>query len=191
MHGAMRKIQHFFTFSFLWKEGFFFRTVTIATLFQMIFWTVLVTILFTLILQYGFTLYPCTLCIYERLIYGISLLIALLGFFSTTYPYKRFFWGLLLLSFLSNSGVSIYHVLVEQKIVSAPPACKMGMLFPFFQSAESIRAHLLSPTQFVPCDADPPRFFGLSLATYNVILSCGWFLYTVFWGWHALKKEDR
>lgn len=65
---------------------------------------------------------PCDLCWFQRIsMYPLSLLL-LFAAFHGDYPFARY-----LLAFpLIGSCVSVYHLLVENQVVSEPTACKIG-----------------------------------------------------------------
>jgi len=118
--------------------------------------------------QYIGGLRPCILCLYSRIpwfVAGGLMLVTILMHFSG--PGRR---GILLLTglaLLAGTGISVYHVGVEQGYFQPPSAC----------SAQDIPANLqqlkaLLNTAAPPrCDEIPWEMYGISLAGFNVIAS--------------------
>jgi disulfide bond formation protein DsbB len=123
---------------------------------------------FALISQYGFGLYPCEFCLYQRIPYIIVIVLGIFGILATKMmgpKYGAFNIALCSLAFFINSGIAFYHVGIEKGWWSA------GCSTPDFskltpdQIGEAIRN---APT--ARCDDVPWELFSISMAGYNVIL---------------------
>ncbi len=123
---------------------------------------------FALTAQYGFGYEPCQLCTYQRIAYGAAGIVALLALLSRDRAGRRdallALSGLLL---LCGFAVAAYHVGVEQHwwgsaFCAAKPDAAIGAM-----SLADLKAQL-AVKQEKPCDIVDWRFFGLSMATYNV-----------------------
>lgn len=123
---------------------------------------------FALTAQYGFGYEPCVLCTYQRAAYGAAGVVAFLAFLWRDRPGRRD--ALLALSgavLLGGFAVAVYHVGVEQHwwgaaFCAAQPDAAIGTM-----SLADLKAQL-AVKQEKPCDIVDWRFFGLSMATYNV-----------------------
>ena len=123
--------------------------------------------------QYGFGMTPCALCHWQRLPYGITVIMGLAGFAAAGNRPKIsallvFLSGF---AFLAGTGLAFYHTGVEQHWwKSALEGCKLD-----FSAAEGSLLDKIESTPAVPCDkipwADP--LFHLSMAVWNMIVSAG------------------
>ena len=75
--------------------------------------------------------------------------------------------GFLAILMLSNIVLSLYHVGVEQKIISEPILCKSNSNF---QNADQLLENLKNNT-FISCKDINFTFLGFSLASINVFIS--------------------
>ncbi len=118
--------------------------------------------------QYIGGLRPCILCLYSRIpwfIAGGLMLVTILLHFSG--PGRR---GILLLTglvMLVGTGISVYHVGVEQGYFQPPDACTAQEIP---ANLEQLKA-LLNTAAPPRCDEIPWQMYGISLAGYNVIAS--------------------
>lgn len=115
--------------------------------------------------QYGFGLFPCELCLYQRLPYiGIALL-SLLVVTPIVDPSARQLAAYVsALLFITTAGVAFYHVGVEQEWWSSNCAPRGSQTFSF----DDVRSALQQPGQ-PACNDIPFTFLGLSFAGYNMI----------------------
>ena len=110
---------------------------------------------------------PCNLCLIERIPYLASLILISLIFIIN--KFEKVIAGIVLLFFIFGSVVSFYHVGIEQGFFSESFVCDLG------SSGEDIsKEDLLIQLQYktpIGCKVTPFRFFGLSLATINTVIS--------------------
>lgn len=120
--------------------------------------------------QYVFGLEPCVLCLYSRVPYVAAGVVAaaMLGL-PTSPGLRRLGVGLVLVAFLSNVGISFYHVGVEQHWWTSA-VCEAASL-DRIDAMDLQRA--LSTPQRPACDQVAWTLFGVSLAGYNLLLSSG------------------
>ena len=109
---------------------------------------------------------PCNLCIIERIPYVIAIIIILLNYkFS---QFEKPFLLLLIIVFFMASILSIYHFGIEQGFIQDSLVCDLenssGMT-----SKEEILKQLQE--QKVSCKDVTFKIFGLSLTTYNIVIS--------------------
>ena len=109
---------------------------------------------------------PCNLCILERIPYVIAIVIILLNYkFS---QFEKIFLVLLVIVFLTATILSIYHFGIEQGFIKESLVCdlKNGSEA---TSKEEILKQLQE--QKVSCKDVTFKIFGLSLTTYNIVIS--------------------
>jgi disulfide bond formation protein DsbB len=123
---------------------------------------------FAFISQYGFDLWPCLLCTWQRPAYWFVLLMCVLGLTPAVDAESRKHIVLLCAGlFLMNAGIAFYHVGVEEKWWLGPSECvgQMGEV-----SLSDIMDALNKPGR-LGCTEAAFRLFGISMAGYNAIAS--------------------
>jgi len=122
-----------------------------------------------LIAEHVYKLEPCILCIYQRLPFVATGVLALLALRLEKFPDAVIaviaVCGLI---YLAGSGIAFYHVGVEQHWWLS--GCT-GELFTGGSVAD-LKASLMSKPE-KPCDDIDWTLFGISMATYNVAYSGG------------------
>ena len=127
----------------------------------------LVSLSVSLSAQHFFDKEPCILCLYQRVPFVITGLLALIALrlkaLSKLTPLIIMPCGLI---YLIGAGIAIYHVGVEQHWWSS--GCSVNLN----QNAtlEQLRASLMQKAE-KSCDDVDWDLFGISMATYNVFLS--------------------
>ena len=109
---------------------------------------------------------PCNLCILERIPYVVAIVIILLNYkFS---QFEKIFLVLLVIVFLTATILSVYHFGIEQGFIEESLVCdlKNGSEA---TSKEEILKQLQE--QKVSCKDVTFKIFGLSLTTYNIVIS--------------------
>ncbi len=116
---------------------------------------------------------PCPLCLTQRLAYYFaipaSLLALILLQISWTHAAK---WvlGLIVLGFVINAGLGVYHSGVEWHFWAGPNDCSGGIGELTSQAGEGL-LNALKKTRVIRCDEAPWRLIGLSFAGYNALFS--------------------
>ena len=128
--------------------------------------------------QYGFDLYPCEMCWWQRYPHFAALFLATASFII---PPRRLLVGLAGIAILASGLIGGFHAGVEYHWWEGITACA-STLEP---SADPMEAVLNAP--LVRCDAAPWDLFGVSLAGWNFLFSTLGGL-TVLW---LLIKRDR
>jgi disulfide bond formation protein DsbB len=122
-----------------------------------------------LISQYGFDLYPCELCIYQRYPYGIVMLVAALALIlRRTASFFSAIIILIVITHLTNAGIAFFHVGVEEKWWTFGE-CSADL---DMSSIDSLKKSLFSAPN-VRCDEPQFYFLGLTMAGWNVIYTLG------------------
>lgn len=123
-----------------------------------------------LIIQYVLGYQPCNLCLIERIPYGLSIIILLLGFI-----FKKdqvFYSVLLILIFSFSIIISIYHLGIEQGLFEESTVCSSQNLDLITKEQVLKSLNQLS----ISCKNVAFKVFGLSLTSYNIVLSLLMFL---------------
>ena len=109
---------------------------------------------------------PCNLCILERIPYLLAIIIILLNFkFS---HYEKFFILLLSIIFLAGTIISLYHLGIEQGFIQESLVCDLKSGSNLL-SKEEILKQLQEKN--VSCKDVTFKIFGLSLTSYNILIS--------------------
>ncbi|MDA8783595.1 disulfide bond formation protein B [Candidatus Pelagibacter bacterium] len=109
---------------------------------------------------------PCNLCILERIPYLLAIIIILLNFkFSN---YEKFFILLLSIIFLAGTIISLYHLGIEQGFIQESLVCDLKSGSNLL-SKEEILKQLQEKN--VSCKDVTFKIFGLSLTSYNILIS--------------------
>lgn len=118
--------------------------------------------------QYIEGLTPCALCILERISYYIIMLTSFISMFFFTID-RVYFLYIILATFFINAGISFYHILLEQKIISSSGECQ-GIGVNFSAGIDQLRNALLG-TAGADCSSRTAIFFNLSFTDINFITS--------------------
>ena len=109
---------------------------------------------------------PCNLCILERIPYLLAIIIIILNFkFS---HYEKFFILLLSIIFLAGAIISLYHLGIEQDFIQESLVCDLKSGSNLL-SKEEILKQLQEKN--VSCKDVTFKIFGLSLTSYNILIS--------------------
>ena len=109
---------------------------------------------------------PCNLCILERIPYFLTIIIIILNYKFT--HLEKYFMLLLILIFLTSAILSLYHLGIEQGFIKESLVCdiKNGSNL---LSKEDILKQLQQ--KIVSCQDVTFKIFGLSLTSYNILIS--------------------
>ena len=139
-------------------------------------------ILFALISEYVFGFAPCSLCLIQRYPHILVAVTSVwLIFFRT---HNVFLYPVNTLVMALSIILASYHVGVEQSIFQGPQSCSSSNL-PLVseKSAEALLKEILN-TSVIRCNEVTWSFMGLSMATWNLILSIalfiGWTVSTLY-----------
>ena len=118
---------------------------------------------------------PCPLCLMQRYAYYFAITAAALGLAGARHGlgdiWLRALLALIVLGFLINAGLGLYHSGVEWKWWAGPNTCTAAL--PSLSSGGAL--DLSQPV--IRCDAAPWTFAGLSFAGWNAVLSAGLAVY--------------
>ena len=135
-------------------------------LIKLIFLISVIALVSALFIEYVLGHQPCNLCILERIPYLLAIIIILLNFkFS---HYEKFFILLLSIIFLAGAIISLYHLGIEQGFVQESLVCDLKSGSNLL-SKEEILKQLQEKN--VSCKDVTFKIFGLSLTSYNILIS--------------------
>ena len=109
---------------------------------------------------------PCNLCILERIPYVAAILIIILNYkFS---QFEKLFLVLLIIVFLTATILSVYHFGIEQGFIEESLVCDLKNGSEVTSKDEILKQ---LQEQKVSCKDVTFKIFGLSLTTYNIVIS--------------------
>ena len=109
---------------------------------------------------------PCNLCILERIPYFLAIIVVLLNY--KFIQFEKFFILLLIIIFFAGTILSIYHLGIEQGFIEESLVCDLKSGSNLL-SKEEILKQLQEKS--VSCKDVTFKMFGLSLTSYNVLIS--------------------
>ena len=109
---------------------------------------------------------PCNLCILERIPYLLAIIIILLNY--KFIHLEKYFILSLTLIFLVATALSLYHLGIEQGLIKESLICELNS-GPNLLSKEDILKQLQQKN--VSCQDVTFKIFGLSLTSYNILIS--------------------
>ena len=118
-------------------------------------------------IQYVLGHEPCNLCLIERIPYLASLILISLIFIIN--KFEKLISGIVLLFFIFGSVVSLYHVGIEQGFFSESFLCDLDSSNKVM-SKEDLLTQIQNKAP-ISCKDVTFKFFGLSLATINTVIS--------------------
>ena len=129
----------------------------------LIFYSVL-SLGYVLLLEYVFHYKPCKLCLYQRMAYLFIFIFSILGFFFK----KNSLWlYVILILFISNIAISGYHSGVEFGFFNESTLCASELAKSLDKTEILKNLNSTMPS----CKNVEFKFFGLSLATINFLIS--------------------
>ncbi|MDB9792843.1 disulfide bond formation protein B [Candidatus Pelagibacter sp.] len=135
-------------------------------LIKLIFLISIIALVSAFFIEYVLGHQPCNLCILERIPYLLAIIIILLNFkFS---HYEKFFILFLSIIFLAGAIISLYHLGIEQGFVQESLVCDLKSGSNLL-SKEEILKQLQEKN--VSCKDVTFKIFGLSLTSYNILIS--------------------
>ncbi|MDP9126917.1 MAG: disulfide bond formation protein B [Pseudomonadota bacterium] len=126
-------------------------------------------LIFAFILQYGFDVHPCVLCLWQRVPFGLTSALAVTALIWRPYrAHARVLIGLCAALFFVNAGLAFFHTGVEQHWWAGTSGCAVPPLHA--ASVEDLRARIMNAV-LGHCDQISWTFLGLSMANWNIPFS--------------------
>ena len=109
---------------------------------------------------------PCNLCILERIPYFLAIIVILLNY--KFIKFEKFFILFLTIIFLFGTVLSLYHLGIEQGLIQESLVCDLKS-----GSDLLLKEEILKQLQekSVNCKDVTFKIFGLSLTSYNILIS--------------------
>ena len=114
--------------------------------------------------QYGFGLYPCEMCWWQRYPHFAALALAGLAFIA---PPARLWTGLAAVAILVSAAIGAFHAGVEYKWWQGITSC--ARIVPSEPGSSPLEAIMNTP--MISCDEPQWTLFGVSLAGFNFLIS--------------------
>ena len=140
-------------------------------LFKIIFFLSIFSLISAYLIEHVLGHQPCNLCLFERIPYLFAIILTLLSF--KLKHFQKIFIILLIIVFFVATLLSLYHLGIEQGFIQESLVCNLQGDSTVL-SKEEILKQLQQKT--VNCKDVTFKIFGLSLTTFNVLIS---FLLTV------------
>ena len=142
-------------------------------LIKLIFLISIVALASAFFIEYKLGHQPCNLCILERIPYLLAILLILINYkFSHL---EKYFLILLTIVFFIATILSLYHLGIEQGFIQESMVCDLKSGSNLL-SKEDILKQLQEKS--VSCKDVTFKIFGLSLTTYNILISLLITIYT-------------
>ena len=135
-------------------------------LFIAIFLISLIALIFAFFIEYVLGHQPCSLCIYERIPFFLAILIILIN-----YKYdklEKFLILLLSMIFFTATILSSYHFGIEQGFIQESLLCNLEKGANIVDKDEILKQ---LQQKSISCKDVTFKIFGLSLTSYNMIIS--------------------
>ena len=157
------------------------------TYLKFILYICLISIISAFFIEYILGHQPCSLCLIERIPYGLGILLIIFSFLSK--KNEKFIVLLLILIFTFSSIISFYHFGIEQGFFEESTVCGIKNS-PDIISKEELLKQLQEKT--VSCKDVTFRIFGFSLTTFNIIISLILviLLIKIFKNYEKFKKQN-
>ena len=135
-------------------------------LIKFIFLVSIIALVSAFFIEYILGHQPCNLCILERIPYLLAIIVVLLNY--KFIQFEKFFILLLIIIFFAGTILSIYHLGIEQGFIEESLVCDLKSGSNLL-SKEEILKQLQEKS--VSCKDVTFKIFGLSLTSYNILIS--------------------
>ena len=142
------------------------HNIKIDTYLKIIFLISLISIISAYFIEYVLGYQPCNLCLIERIPYALSIILIILNYFFN--QNKQFIILLLILVFAFSLLISFYHFGIEQGFFEESTVCGIKDANNIISKEELLKQLQLKT---ISCKDVAFRIFGLSLSTFNIVIS--------------------
>jgi disulfide bond formation protein DsbB len=135
-------------------------------LIKFIFFVSIIALISAFYIEYVLGHQPCNLCVLERIPFLLAIIIVFL-----TYKFilfEKFFILLLTIIFLAGTALSLYHLGIEQGLIQESLVCDLKSGSNLLSKEEIIQQ---LKEKNVSCKDVTFKIFGLSLTSYNILIS--------------------
>jgi len=147
-----------------------------------------ISISFALVAEFIFNLEPCSMCLKQRHPYYFIILIFVIAFIFN-WQQKIWFYILVQISSAYGAFYAIWHVGIENNILSGPAECSGGLKN--FNNVGDLKDQILSKP-VINCDEVVWSFFGVSAASINSLILLLIFIFNaiyIFQNYASKKKK--
>ena len=138
----------------------------IETYLKIIFLISLISIISAYFIEYILKHQPCSLCLIERIPYGLSIILIISNYIFR--KNEKFIILLLILIFAFSFIISFYHFGIEQGFFEESAVCGIKNASDIISKEELLKQ---LQVKTVSCKDVTFRIFGFSLTTFNIIVS--------------------
>ena len=135
-------------------------------LIKFIFLVSIIALMSAFFIEYILGHQPCNLCVLERIPYFLTIIIVLLNY--KFIQFERFFILLLAIIFLAGTILSLYHLSIEQGFIQESLVCNLKNGSNLLSKEEILKQ---LQEKKVSCKDVTFKIFGLSLTSYNILIS--------------------
>ena len=142
---------------------------------------------FAFVVQFGFGIEPCILCLWQRAPFGIAAMLTIAAILSRPYGARtRYLLIACTVVFLIGAGLAVFHTGVELHWWIGTTGCSIQPLHG--SSPEDLRLELLR-TAVARCDQISWTLLGFSMTNWNIPFSLGLALYSALSA-HTLSRQS-
>ena len=134
---------------------------------KIIFFISLISIISAYFIEYILGHQPCNLCLIERIPYGLSIILIISNYIFI--KKEKFTILLLILVFTFSFIISFYHFGIEQGFFKESSVCGLKNASDIISKEELLKQ---LQVKIISCKDVTFKIFGLSLTTFNIIISC-------------------
>lgn len=138
------------------------------------------------IMQFGFGLYPCVLCIYQRFPFAALIVLGLGLAFAKGRKTRLAVMLLSCIALASSVGLSGYHMGVEQGVFQGTSSCSPDTQAD--ASLNDLRA-MIESAPIASCSDVAAEFMGFSIAGWNMLFSLFLLLLQLYGTVYYLRKH--
>ncbi len=135
-------------------------------LFLAIFLISFIALMSAYFIEYILGYQPCNLCLYERIPYFLAILILLANFKYN--KLEKYFILFLIIIFFIATLLSLYHLGIEQGLIEESLLCNLEKGTNIVDKDEILKQ---LQQKNISCKDVAFKIFGLSLTTFNIIIS--------------------
>ena len=135
-------------------------------LFLAIFLISFIALISAYFIEYVLGYQPCNLCLYERIPYFLAILILLANFKYN--KLEKYFILFLIIIFFIATLLSLYHLGIEQGLIEESLLCNLEKGTNIIDKNEILKQ---LQQKNISCKDVAFKIFGLSLTSYNIIIS--------------------
>jgi disulfide bond formation protein DsbB len=135
-------------------------------LIKFIFFVCIIALVSAFFIEYILGHQPCNLCILERIPYILAIIIILFNY--KFIQFEKFFTLLLTIIFLASTVLSLYHLGIEQGFIEESLVCDLKNVSNLLSKEEILKQF---QEKSVNCKDVTFKIFGLSLTSYNILIS--------------------